>query len=226
MTLAVSPALAWDPSQVLPPPAPYEVASHSLQYQPVSYTTTHYPLPHSDYPALFGTGESRSGNLEPFPKWTGAMERYRQEAQGARSERIENWHLFLQSIRSLPVREQITQVNDYMNKTEYLVDSVNWGKVDYWATPKQFLGQKGDCEDYAIAKYLSLRALGMPAESLRVVVLQDTNLDILHAVLAVYVGKEIYILDNQINQVLEASAIHHYEPIYSINETHWWRHRG
>ena len=71
---------------------------------------------------------------------------------------------------------------------------------------------------------MSLKALGFPPKSMRIVVLMDHNLNIHHSVLAVYLNERIYILDNQIKQVVEDKKIHHYEPIFSINETHWWRH--
>jgi predicted transglutaminase-like cysteine proteinase len=60
---------------------------------------------------------------------------------------------------------------------------------------------------------------------LRVVVVQDLNLGgIIHAVLIVFIGKDAYILDNQIKQVVPALKIYHYVPIYAINEDHWWKY--
>ena len=83
----------------------------------------------------------------------------------------------------------------------------------------------GNCKDYAIAKYYSLRALGIPAERLRVIVLQDLNLGgIIHAVLGIYDGDKLLILDNQVKQVMPALKIYHYRPIYGINEDHWWEY--
>jgi predicted transglutaminase-like cysteine proteinase len=63
-------------------------------------------------------------------------------------------------------------------------------------------------------------------DDMRIVVLNDLNLRIAHAVLAVYVSGKPYILDNQISKVVPASSIHHYQPVYSINENGWWLHRG
>jgi hypothetical protein len=34
------------------------------------------------------------------------------------------------------------------------------------------------------------------------------------------------LLDNQISDVVPASVVHHYKPIYSINEKAWWLHKG
>ena len=121
--------------------------------------------------------------------------------------------------------DKITGVNHFLNKKDYIVDPINWGLKDYWATPRQFNRKNGDCEDYAIAKYLSLKALGIPEMQMRIVVLNDLNLELLHAVLAVYdTTGNIYILDNQIPHVMKHNDIHHYEPVYSINEHLWWKH--
>jgi predicted transglutaminase-like cysteine proteinase len=112
-----------------------------------------------------------------------------------------------------------------MNRKRYVIDPTNYGVPDYWASPVQFLHLNGDCEDYAIAKYLALRELGYDDEELRVVVLDDLNLGVAHAVLAVYSDDDVLILDNQIDTVVSANVIRHYRPIYSVNERHWWLHR-
>jgi predicted transglutaminase-like cysteine proteinase len=114
-------------------------------------------------------------------------------------------------------------VNDWGNKHPYIIDQLNWGMEDYWQTPYEFMTINGDCEDYAITKYYSMRALGIPEDRLRIIVLQDFNLGgIIHAVLGVYdEDGDLYILDNQIKQVMPALKIYHYRPIYGVNE-HWW----
>ena len=121
--------------------------------------------------------------------------------------------------------EQMDSVNRYVNRYPYIEDIVNWGVEDYWATVYEFQRKSGDCEDYAIAKFTSLRALGVPNDDMRIEIVQDLNLGgILHAVLIVFDQGKVYVLDNQIKQVMLAVDIYHYKPIYSINETHWWRH--
>jgi predicted transglutaminase-like cysteine proteinase len=135
------------------------------------------------------------------------------------------WMGFLATLKNKNTKEKVKAVHKYMNDAEYILDIVNWGIQDYWATPYQFFVKDGDCEDYAIAKYLSLKSLGFPPNKMRVVVLQDTNLGVIHAILAVYLGGEILVLDNQLDQVVSDNKIHHYTPIYSINESGWWRHR-
>lgn len=203
------------------------MASTPLFAQPASAGTHRYP-------PLFGTGESVSSDLVPFPKWTGILERYFDEKKledvpcttsTFNKCQLREWKAFLKTQEGKGLKAELKAVNDYMNAAGYILDPVNWGVPDYWTTPNQFFSRDGDCEDYAIAKFISLRALGVPNDRMRIVILQDLNLGVLHAVLAVYDGDTIYILDNQAQRVVEASDIRHYQPIYSINETAWWRHR-
>ncbi|WP_262693659.1 transglutaminase-like cysteine peptidase [Kordiimonas aquimaris] len=121
--------------------------------------------------------------------------------------------------------ELLSAVNVYMNRTTYVVDPVNWGIPDYWATPDEFFMKDGDCEDYAISKYITLKRLGVDPSLMRVVVLQDENLRVAHAVLAVFYNGTFYILDNQVDGVLPHEKILHYRPVYSINESAWWLHQ-
>lgn len=59
----------------------------------------------------------------------------------------------------------VPEVNDMVNQTPYLADDENWGLEDYWTTPKEFYNKRrGDCEDYAIAKYFALKTAGFPTQ--------------------------------------------------------------
>ena len=192
------------------------------------------PASARSYPRLFQSGEQMGGGLDAFPKWLGALERSVDDRRRPESCRkgskfnichLDAWDDFVKGLRGKDRMTQIRAVNREMNRRAYIIDPINWGLKDYWATPLQFFKRQGDCEDYAIAKFLSLRALGVPNEDMRVVVLMDTNLNLAHAVLVVYLGDRAYVLDNQISKVVRAETIRHYRPIYSINETNWWLHR-
>lgn len=186
-------------------------------------------------PQLFNSSESPSTNLSAFPKWKGALDRYQHKEEESQTETCDNnninhcqlteWYNFLDTLRDKDLKTQLDEINRYMNEAEYIIDPINWGVPDYWAAPHQFFIKDGDCEDYAIAKFISLRKLGVPNEAMRISVVRDENLNIIHSVLAVYDNDTIYILDNQISAVMEDKRIYHYRPIYSINETTWWRHR-
>lgn len=188
---------------------------------------------------LFGTREIRNTSLDAFRKWTGMLARHRRSAETAMASRSgrckpnprfpcprAEWEAFMDRARDMPPDRQIRATNRFLNRAPYIIDPVNWGVEDYWATPGEFLSRDGDCEDYAISKYLTLKALGFKAETMRVVILNDENLDTAHAVLAIAFEGDILILDNQISRVIDAAQIYHYRPIYSINETGWWYHVG
>ncbi len=184
--------------------------------------------------ALFGTLEFRSDSHAALPQWRRVLAGIEREratydacahgSEGCGSRVVLGWQAMLQSLDGLPDLEQVRQVNNYLNQWRYRPDSDNWGRSDYWATPLEFLRRSGDCEDYAIIKYVSLRALGFSADRLRMVVLRDTLRNLAHAVLAVYVGGEVYILDNLSNAVLPQSRLSHYVPYYSVNEASRWAH--
>ena len=183
--------------------------------------------------SVFNASEVRSSDLSPFPKWTTMISRYaverqllQQPCQRGGSERcmLQQWLRFLDSLRGLDRRSQIEEVHRRMNSAPYIEDIMNYGIPDYWASPNEFFENSGDCEDYAIAKFMSLRLLGFSNEDMRVAVVQDTNLNLVHSVLIVSYGGQSLVLDNQIGQVVPTSAIHHYVPYFTINEEFWWQH--
>ncbi|MEE9413182.1 MAG: transglutaminase-like cysteine peptidase [Methylococcales bacterium] len=183
-------------------------------------------------PDLFGYRQSQQADISVFSQWVQVLERHILEdvAEGNCQARtfnrchLKNWHAFLDRIRTLPLNRQLEKINQYANNRPYILDIENYGLDDYWAVARELLYNGGDCEDYAITKLFSLRWLGFPTENLRIVVLQDTNLRVPHAVLAVSRNKNIYILDNQTEEVILHNQIVHYSPVYSINEKHWWIH--
>ena len=130
----------------------------------------------------------------------------------------------LQRFKGQPLVAMAAGVNKMMNKKPYIVDSKLWGQSDYWATPVEFMAKGGDCEDYAIAKYTALRALGVPDERLRVAIVQDLKKNIPHAVLIVYTDEGPYALDNQSQSLVDGSHLKRYKPIFSINRQAWWLH--
>ena len=202
-----------------------------LVWLPISalITTSSAYAGHGSY---FDMTEKESDNIKPFPKWTGMVSRFTDQKKVPDSDcgkvkfhpcSILEWKSFLESIRDKSLRKQMDEVNTWGNDHPYVEDQVNWGVDDYWETPYEFMEISGDCEDYAITKYYSLKALGVPVEKMRVIILQDLNLGgIIHAVLGVYVDDELFILDNQSAHVTAAMKIYHYRPIFGINEDAWW----
>jgi len=184
--------------------------------------------------SYFINREVESDNIDMFPRWVGMLERYKGEAhtldticggQLYSACKLKEWKEFLEGLRDESLMDQIDAIDHFINQYPYIDDIVNWGFDNYWETPYEFQRKSGNCKDYAIAKFMSLRALGVSNSLMRVVVVQDLNLGgIIHAVLVVFVDGKAYILDNQIKQVIPALSVYHYVPIYSINEQHWWRH--
>lgn len=187
-------------------------------------------LPVSAMAGLFGYQENERENLELFPQWLSVLERnIKQNApEGDCKSRelnqchVKKWISYLNEIKNHEAIRQLKEVNDFANKQPYILDIENYGIEDYWATPAEFLYNHGDCEDYAIIKMLSLKMLGFKMNNMKLVVLQDTNLRIPHAVLAVETINDTLILDNQIDEVISHKFILHYVPIYAINEARWW----
>ena len=181
--------------------------------------------PPAHHAALFGASEKASGNLDAFTKWTGMFRRFEAAMNDSHGQKVtREWKENLESMQGLSLEAMAREVNDLVNKQDYINDSRNWGTSDYWETPVEFFTRGGDCEDFAIAKYASLRALGVPEERLRITILQDTQKGIPHAVLALYTDDDVLILDNQIKSVRSSSSIGHYKPIFSINRNAWWLH--
>ncbi len=177
------------------------------------------------YPAIYGTQEKKSGNLQAFTKWSDMFSRFdRQLKDQASNALLREWQQNLQSLKGQSIEAMANKVNDLVNEKRYVTDNKNWGKSDYWATPVEFLQRGGDCEDFAIMKYTALRSLGVPEERMRVAIVQDLQKNIPHAVLIVYAENGSFLLDNQNKRMLSAETGSRYKPIYSINRTAWWLH--
>lgn len=185
---------------------------------------------HAAFPTYFTPTKRESGDIGMFKKWTrvlgthpGDMNRAIDRCQDGSCKPLQ-WEEFISHAESLGREAQIYAVNAEMNRSPYITDLVNWGMEDYWETPLQFLDRSGDCEDYAIAKYMTLRELGFSPEEMRIVILKDSNINLMHAILVVSHNGRALVLDNYIPQVTESTRIRHYHPIYAINENRWWRH--
>lgn len=120
---------------------------------------------------------------------------------------------------------KLQSTNQFFNQLRFVTDQKIWGKSNYWATPVEFIGANaGDCEDFAIAKYFSLLALGIADEKLRIVMVKALTLNQYHMVLAYYEkpSAEPLILDNIIGQIKRASERKDLVPIYSFNGKKLW----
>lgn len=185
---------------------------------------------------LFGSLELKSSSLQALPQWRRvlasfaaertAFERCLADPTTCTNPTLKNWRRMVHSAANLAPRQQLTAVNEFFNRWPYRHDAELYGRREYWATPREFMSRSGDCEDYAIAKYFALRALGFGQEALRIVVLRDRIRGIGHAVLAVYLADDTLILDSLSNLIVSHSRYQHYVPQVSMNETTRWAHIG
>jgi predicted transglutaminase-like cysteine proteinase len=122
--------------------------------------------------------------------------------------------------------DKVEIVNTMVNNTiRYRADQSLYGKLDYWATPSEILANKsGDCEDFAILKMTALIRIGVPANSLSLVVLRDNGRGVFHAVLAVTTSAGSFILDNVRPKVAMDTDLPNYQPLYSLSGSRAWIH--
>lgn len=135
----------------------------------------------------------------------------------------------LTALDTVPVVGQLRGVNQFFNqRVTWQTDIAIYGISDFWATPAETLGEgKGDCEDFTIAKYVSLRHLGIPSEQLRLTYVKlqrPAGRSQAHMVLAWYKepGAIPLILDNANPRVLPATERRDLKPIFSFNSDALW----
>lgn len=146
---------------------------------------------------------------------------------GGSEQTLNEWINLLNASQNLPTNDKLKRVNDYFNqRLIFTDDQENWGLSDYWATILESLFKgKGDCEDYVIAKYFSLRNLNIDDSQLRLIYVKarlggmNSNIHQAHMVLAFYPNPdgEPVILDNLISDIRPASKRPDLFPVFSFN---------
>lgn len=143
-------------------------------------------------------------------------------------ERLTGWKEILTDPKNKTLSElkKLELVNDFMNQPRFLNDIDHWGKEDYWATPIEFLSTDGgDCEDFSIAKYFTLRALGVPDGKLRLIYVKELVIyNQAHMVLAYLPTPDAdpLVLDNINKTIQPASTRTDLLPVYSFNGAGLW----
>ncbi|MEQ8859201.1 MAG: transglutaminase-like cysteine peptidase [Pseudomonadales bacterium] len=183
------------------------------------------------------------GSASLLPDWAETLQRARDQhpildACVADAERCEGYlrgiPVLLQRARPLSRERQLQLINRYINKRRYrgdrtleITSALSEETVrlpSRWSTLLEFLRRGGDCEDYATSKYQLLRALGIPAHDLRVVVVFDRASRDHHAVLAVRQDDDgaAWLLDSD-DRIYRGQPFG-YRFIYALNETSIWDH--
>lgn len=146
------------------------------------------------------------------------------------AQKFRDWQKLVADTAKLDDPEQqIKKVNDFWNRRiQFTDDKEAWGQDDYWATPMESLGHgKGDCEDYAIAKYFTLLSAGMDVAQLRLIYVKAKMggaITQAHMVLAFYSDPEAepQILDNLLGEIRLASRRPDLTPVFSFNSQGIW----
>jgi len=150
----------------------------------------------------------------------------------ARIPLLYDWQKVLVGSKSLTEKDKLRKVNDFINSNIGFDDDMSiWSQSEYWATPLETIGQgRGDCEDFAIIKYYSLRDAGISLAKLRLVYvkarLSGPNGPYLqsHMVLAYYAtpNAEPLVLDSLMAEIKPASQRGDLQPIFSFNSEAIW----
>ncbi|UXD89310.1 transglutaminase-like cysteine peptidase [Thalassolituus hydrocarboniclasticus] len=161
------------------------------------------------------------------PESLTGMAQQQYDAKGA--ARIDAWRQALDGLADASESDKLKGVNAFFNRElRFVSDEKHWGKDDYWATPYEALGSDGgDCEDYVIAKYYSLRQLGVDTSKLRITYVKAIRLNQAHMVLTYFPTPDAVplVLDNLINVIAPASERGDLSPVYSFNGDGMWLER-
>ncbi|MGF1792455.1 sulfate adenylyltransferase [Photobacterium profundum] len=140
-------------------------------------------------------------------------------------KRVTAWRNIVNDNALQDIDTKLQEVNDFFNQLIFIDDIKLWGKEDFWATPLEFLGVgAGDCEDFSIAKYFSLRELGVADNKLRLVYVKALKLNQFHMVVAYYPTPSSVplLLDNLDGDIKPATKRPDLLPIYSFNASKLW----
>ncbi|WP_204352645.1 transglutaminase-like cysteine peptidase [Salinicola halophilus] len=162
-----------------------------------------------------------AGSLPELPTRQAAVSTYGE----AGWQRMQQWPTLVERLRGQPIEVQLAGVNAFFNQLRFVDDVDVWHVEDYWATPLEFLGVgAGDCEDFAMAKYLTLIELGVADETLRLHYVKYIPFDQFHMVVTwtSSPGAQPLVLDNIVKSIEPASARNDLTPIYSFNTSHLW----
>ncbi|MDR2208175.1 MAG: transglutaminase-like cysteine peptidase [Azoarcus sp.] len=141
---------------------------------------------------------------------------------------IKAWRAMIEKNRKQPDLTKLERANIFVNdRVLYVSDTIVWGETDYWATPLEVFGRRrGDCEDYAIAKYVSLLLMGVPVQRLRLAYVRARmgQQTAAHLVLSYYETptSDPLILDNLIDSILPAKRRTDLYPVFSFNHEALW----
>lgn len=139
--------------------------------------------------------------------------------------KLAHWKHFVKKNRNKNNWQKMHLVNQYFNQFHYVTDETLWSMNDYWAMPTEFIALgAGDCEDFAIAKFFTLLAMGVEAQNLRLTYMMRTSDQIAHMVLIVFEGgsHQPLVLDNASEHIKLLGERKDLDPVYSFNLEGLW----
>jgi predicted transglutaminase-like cysteine proteinase len=140
-------------------------------------------------------------------------------------QRLLSWEDLIRKDKTSSDLQKLEKVNRFFNRMEFVNDVQLWGVKDYWATPIEFISRNaGDCEDFAIAKYFTLKAMGISEKKLNITYVKALRYNMPHMVLTYYAepGAEPLVLDNLSDAIEMASKRNDLIPIFTFNGTGLW----
>jgi predicted transglutaminase-like cysteine proteinase len=140
-------------------------------------------------------------------------------------ERLLAWQQFIRDDDSTTELQKLEKVNIFLNKIKFISDIVHWRENDYWATPVEFLASDGgDCEDFALAKYFTLRLLGVAEEKMNLTYVKAWKINQAHMVITYYASPNSVplVLDNLVQTIEPATNRTDLLPVYSFNGSGLW----
>ena len=135
------------------------------------------------------------------------------------------WQQLMQADHGLDELALVHKVDRFVNQAEYRTDQARFAREDVWSAPDEFFSQaEGDCEDFAIAKYFTLIAMGVPMERLQLVYGKLTDTDTEHMVLRYQPGNgaSALLLDNITLTATTEDVRKDFQPIYQFDQQHLW----
>jgi len=151
---------------------------------------------------------------------------YVADKYGSRAmDRLLDWEELIKNNKDKNNSEKLKVVNEFFNRVRFVSDKKHWKKDDYWATPVEMLATNGgDCEDFSIAKYFTLKQMGLPVKSMLITYVKSLKLNQAHMVLTYYKTEdsEPLVLDNLIDEIKPASERKDLIPVYSFNGDGLW----
>ncbi len=160
-------------------------------------------------------------------KWRGMAQRWAADASIVEACRLnpcqhegaKRWISINAAAAEQTGRQQLALVHASLNRAiRYATDYQSSGSADYWASPLESVEKMGDCEDYAIAKYMMLRSLGYQPTDLKLIVLFQRNTGMFHAILAVRSEGDWVYLDNQRQELARAADYNDARPLAALDE--------